>query len=109
MKEMKPKVTYKKESGSVPRLREVTVVPELGMTINLRAAKAQLSALVDMVEEGEEVVLTRDGKPVLRMVPFRASKKPYKVDWELLQSMPKQTEGPFAEDLVRADRDGRGW
>ncbi|NJK93029.1 MAG: type II toxin-antitoxin system prevent-host-death family antitoxin [Blastochloris sp.] len=79
------------------------------MSINIRAAKAQLSALADMVEEGEEVVLTRDGKPVLRMVPFQTTRKPYKVDWDLLQSMPMQTEGPFAEDLVREDRDGRGW
>ncbi len=82
-------------------------MPELGKVINLRAAKAQLSALADMVEEGEEIVLTRDGKPVLRMVPFRKTSKPYKVNWDLLKSMPMQTEGPFAEEIVREDRDGR--
>lgn len=32
-------------------------------------AKNRLSALLDMVEAGEEVTITRNGKPVARMVP----------------------------------------
>jgi antitoxin (DNA-binding transcriptional repressor) of toxin-antitoxin stability system len=109
MKDKKKTVTYSADEQQTSRVREVAYMPELGSSINLRAAKARLSALADLVEEGEEVVLTRDGKPVLRMVPFQAVRKPYKVNWELLQSMPMQTEAPFAEDLVREDRDGRGW
>ncbi|MBK8767257.1 MAG: type II toxin-antitoxin system Phd/YefM family antitoxin [Burkholderiaceae bacterium] len=32
-------------------------------------AKNKLSALLDLVAQGEEVVITRHGKPVARMVP----------------------------------------
>ncbi|MDR3538282.1 MAG: type II toxin-antitoxin system prevent-host-death family antitoxin [Acetobacteraceae bacterium] len=32
-------------------------------------AKAKLSELLDRVEQGEQIVITRHGKPVARMVP----------------------------------------
>ena len=35
-------------------------------------AKAQLSALLERVLAGEEIVLCRNGKPVARLVPFRS-------------------------------------
>lgn len=34
-------------------------------------AKAQLSALLERVLRGEEIVLCRNGKPLARLVPFR--------------------------------------
>lgn len=37
-------------------------------SIGIFEAKAQLSKLVQAVEEGEEIVLTRHGKPVARLV-----------------------------------------
>lgn len=40
-------------------------MPEIG----LRQAKAQLSELIDRVEQGETLTLTRHGKPVARVVP----------------------------------------
>jgi prevent-host-death family protein len=36
--------------------------------VAVNQAKNQLSALIHAVEEGQEVVLTRHGKPVVRMV-----------------------------------------
>jgi len=39
------------------------------MQINIYAAKAQLSRLVDQANAGEEVVITRHGRPVARLVP----------------------------------------
>jgi prevent-host-death family protein len=39
-------------------------------TVNLFDAKNRLSALVDQVEEGREVTITRRGKPVARLVPM---------------------------------------
>lgn len=40
-------------------------MPEIG----LREAKAHLSELIDRVEHGETLTLTRHGKPVARIVP----------------------------------------
>ncbi len=39
------------------------------MQIALSEAKAKLTALVRRVEDGESIVLTRNGKPVARIVP----------------------------------------
>lgn len=43
--------------------------------INAREARRQLSALLDRVEQGEEILLTRRGKPVARLVPPQAEPK----------------------------------
>jgi prevent-host-death family protein len=37
--------------------------------INIYAAKSQLSQLIRRVTAGEEVVITRNGEPVARLVP----------------------------------------
>ena len=37
--------------------------------IGLREAKAHLSELIDRVEQGQTLTLTRHGKPVARIVP----------------------------------------
>jgi prevent-host-death family protein len=36
---------------------------------NVAEAKARLSELIDMVERGEEVIIARDHKPVVRLSP----------------------------------------
>ena len=38
--------------------------------ISVSAAKAQLSALVERVIQGEEVIISRSGKPVIQLVPY---------------------------------------
>ena len=35
-------------------------------------AKNRLSALIDLVQAGEEIEITRNGKPVARLVPAKA-------------------------------------
>jgi prevent-host-death family protein len=45
--------------------------------VNMHFAKTHLSRLVERVEEGEEVVISRAGKPVARLVPM-PRKKPGK-------------------------------
>lgn len=44
--------------------------------IGLFEAKNKLSALIDSVERGEEIVITRHGKAVARLVPDRAMQAP---------------------------------
>lgn len=40
------------------------------MQIEIAEAEARLSALVDAAERGEDVVITRDGAPVVRIAPI---------------------------------------
>lgn len=43
---------------------------------NISEAKAQLSALIEKVLAGEEVIIGKAGKPVARLVPFEREKRP---------------------------------
>ncbi len=42
----------------------------MGIQVNIHEAKTRLSQLVAASERGEEVILARAGKPVVRMVPI---------------------------------------
>jgi len=44
------------------------------VTVSLAEAKARLSALVDKAEAGEEIVITRHGKPVAQLSPAKKPK-----------------------------------
>jgi len=77
--------------------------------VSVRTAKAQLSSLLDLVEQGREVVITSNGKPKARLVsadkvpkskPFAFSSGFLPAPWR---------GGPTADEIVREDRDGRGW
>jgi prevent-host-death family protein len=41
------------------------------MQVNVHEAKSQLSRLLELVEEGETVVIARHGRPVAELVPAR--------------------------------------
>lgn len=41
------------------------------MQVNVHQAKSQLSRLLELVEEGETVVIARHGQPVAELVPAR--------------------------------------
>lgn len=42
--------------------------------VNVHAAKTHLSRLLARVEAGEEILISRAGKPVARLVPVRAAR-----------------------------------
>ncbi|MFA7343166.1 MAG: type II toxin-antitoxin system prevent-host-death family antitoxin [Terrimicrobiaceae bacterium] len=94
-----------------PVLREVAVMPGLGETISVRAAKAHLSALLGLVEKGREIVITSSGKPKAKLTSVKVHKarKVFPGSREHLATMPAWDGGPTAEEIIRADRDGRGW
>lgn len=73
--------------------------------INLADAKAHLSELVDRVEAGDSIDITRRGKPVARLTTVITPRKA--IDAGQLQSltatMPLQTQ--TAAELVRSMRD----
>ena len=41
------------------------------MQVNVHEAKSQLSRLLELVEEGETVIIARHGQPVAELVPAR--------------------------------------
>lgn len=89
-------------------LRETaTALEEAELVVNVRAAKDQLSSLLEEAARGNEVIITSDGQPKAKLVPIRSRRQPFRVDWELLRSQPLKRGVPAAEELVREDRDGR--
>jgi len=50
-------------------------------TVNVHEAKTQLSRLLQAVEEGEEIVIARNGTPVARLVPHVEERKPREPGW----------------------------
>jgi prevent-host-death family protein len=111
----------KTKAASLPReakeetlssvVQEIAPLPGVGATISVRSAKAHLSALLDLVSTGREVTITSDGKPKARLVPLGAGaqRKPFQGTREHLKTMPPWGGGPTADEIVREDRDGRGW
>lgn len=45
------------------------------MQVNIHYAKTHLSKLIEQAENGEEVVLARNGKPAVALVPVPAKKR----------------------------------
>ncbi len=45
---------------------------------NISEAKAELSALLEEVAKGNEVILAKAGKPVARLVPYHGPTRPRK-------------------------------
>lgn len=74
--------------------------------VNLADAKAHLSELVDRVEAGDSIDITRRGKPVARLTAVTRPRK--RIDVALLQSLTATMPRPAqnAVDLVRSMRDG---
>jgi prevent-host-death family protein len=46
------------------------------MIRNISQAKAELSALIEAVQSGNEVIIAKAGKPVARLVAFRGPARP---------------------------------
>ncbi len=45
-------------------------------SVNIHAAKTNLSRLVERAAAGEEIVIAKAGKPVAKLVPLGVTKKP---------------------------------
>lgn len=99
------------EDKPSPVMQEIAVMSGIGPTISVRSAKAHFSALLDLVALGREVTITSDGKPkaVLSAAPPKKRGKPFTGTREHLAKMPSWKGGPTADEIIREDRDSRGW
>jgi prevent-host-death family protein len=79
-------------------------------TVSIKDAKNRLTALARLVEHGETVVVTRNGKPVLDLVPHRQNsglkleaigkfKRKYALD-AIFDLVAADFDEPLAEDLL---------
>ncbi len=69
--------------------------------VTVHEAKTHLSRLLRVIVEGEEVVITRSGRPVARLVPIDEGRPVFGVD-EGRFVVPDDFDDPLDEDLVRA-------
>lgn len=59
------------------------------VVVNLAQAKARLSELLDKVESGEDVVITRHGRPVAHISAIAKPKQPVRSLAEFRAKMPR--------------------
>jgi prevent-host-death family protein len=108
---MKKSINYFDDLEDKPSavLQEISVVPGIGKTIGVRAAKAHLSALLDLAEQGQEITVTSGGKPkaVILPVGMQAPRKTFSGAAAHLATMPPWRGGPTADEIIREDRDSR--
>lgn len=77
------------------------------MEIGAFEAKNKLGMLLDRVEHGEEIIITRHGKPVARLVPnaTRIDRPQVRAALERIRTRAGDTQELFDWAAVRADRD----
>ncbi len=69
--------------------------------VTVHEAKTHLSRLLREIVEGEEVVITRSGRPVARLVPIEEDRPVFGVD-EGRFVVPDDFDDPLDEGLLRA-------
>lgn len=77
-------------------------------TVDVEAAKPDLSTLVDEALSGEDVVLAKEGKPAVRLMPVEPEPKGHKKDRAASLGMLKgqiwmsdDFDAPLPDDLLR--------
>ena len=66
--------------------------------VNIGTAKTQLSKLIHRAEAGEEIIIARAGKPVVRLVPVvEHEKRLLGMDEELFE-VPEDFDDPLTEE-----------
>ena len=108
---------YPAATGTEPEvLRDVPMVTLPARTeqrdeevVSVRMAKATLSALLDKVVAGRQVLITSDGRPKARLVPVEPARarKMFTGSARHLAAMPAWRGGPDSTELISADRDER--
>lgn len=78
----------------------------MAATVGIFEAKTNLSALLERVEAGEDVVITRRGKPIARLVALEES--PLEKTLALMAEI-RQRSSAGPETLKELIEEGRRW
>lgn len=73
-------------------------------TVNATHARRHLAALLQAVEAGETVIITRHGQPIAKLEPIATGMTPFPDRTELRNSLPPMTNSAAA--TVRQLREG---
>ena len=75
----------------------------MSATVNIYEAKTQLSRMIDRAAAGEEIVISRNGRPVARLCPLEPRKR-NTVKFGLLKGqfeVPEDFDAPLPDELLR--------
>jgi prevent-host-death family protein len=72
-------------------------------TVGAFEAKTKLSELLDRVQRGEEIVITRHGKPAARLVPAHAASAPNKINLEEVREIAESFKAQVNGQLSSSD------
>ena len=76
-------------------------------TVNVHAAKSQFSRLLDAAVSGEEVIIAKAGKPMVRLVPIEGKKERRKLGTLAGQfRVPDDFDDPLPDEMLD-DFEGR--
>lgn len=71
------------------------------VTVSVHEAKTHLSRLLQQIAAGEDVIITRLGQPVARLVPIDETRPVFGID-EGRFVVPDDFDDPLDEELLRA-------
>ena len=69
--------------------------------VNVGEAKTHLSSLIERAERGEDVVIARAGRAVVRLVPIRTGARVFGVDRGRFV-VPDDFDAPLPDEIVAA-------
>ena len=73
------------------------------MQVNIHEAKTNLSRILSMVENGEEVIIAKAGKPIAILTKFNKEVNKRKLGRDAgLFKVPKNFDDPLHEDVLNS-------
>jgi prevent-host-death family protein len=72
--------------------------------VSVADTKTHLSKILDRIEKGEEIVVTRRGKPIAKLSPIKAQKRPFTSLIEFRKGIPRlSTTGTKVLQMIREE------
>ena len=75
------------------------------MLVNMHQAKSQLSKLIAAAEAGDDVIIARNGKPAVKLVPLKSSRFRFGALAHLAAAVPDFEDGLDEDELRIWERD----
>ncbi|MEQ1662548.1 MAG: type II toxin-antitoxin system prevent-host-death family antitoxin [Thiobacillus sp.] len=72
------------------------------ITVNVHEAKTQFSRLLEQAHAGQEIILSKAGKPYARMMPLTQQNAPKRMPGRLAGLIDKAFFEPLPEDELKA-------